>query len=451
MSEQAPDLSLTPQHLEPPDDSIPIHLINIPKDRARKEFKNIIPLRDSIVANGLINPITVSLREDGKYYLIAGETRLQACAKIPWLSIPCYIKKGLTELQEKEIELEENIKRTNLNWQEETLLMEQIDSLKRSIHGSAMPRSKDDKGWSLSKTAELTNKSIGGASDQIKFAKLMKERPDITERIKHLPYTHAKKEFARILDTERLERIMQSGELKVNVNFTHGDAIELSKTIPENSIDLVVWDPPFGLDALEDEGNDTVSGMLKSADNMSTSDAREVMEKLIVEMARVLKPSAHFYIFFAFKQYTFLTELFKKLELEFFDQPLIWDKGQATTIARGYNYMSGYEPILYGWKPPRDKRLATSMKNILPFKPVSKKGKLHAFEKPLDLLTALIKQSSSLGDSVLDFTAGSGSTLVAALQSGRCPVGFELDKEHYLRASARLAEEESFVKEQPSA
>lgn len=333
--------------------------------------------------------------------------------------------------------------------------MEQIDTIKRQVHGHAMQGKKaegdEKKGWGIKDTAKMTGKSEATARSQIGFAKKLKERPDIAERVAKLPYVHAQKEFERILEAERLERLHTSGQLQVTIDFKQGDARELIQELPDESVDLVVWDPPFGIEALEEEGNDTRSSKMKAADNMNPKEAIELMDNLFGQMCRVLKPGAHFYLFFSFNQYPDIRMLLNGHELEYYDHPLIWDKQASTTIARGYNYMSSYEPILYGWKPPRSKRLAAPMKDILQFKSVSKKVKLHAFEKPLDLLETLIKQSSNLGDTILDLTAGSGATLAAALRTGRSPVGFELDREHYLRASARLAEEKTFVEGQVNA
>jgi len=444
-------INLAPEHLEPPDGSISIHKIKVGKNRGRKEFKGVLDLRDSIKQHGLINPITVSERQDGSYHLIAGESRLQAACKIPWSEIPCYIKTGLSELQEKELELEENLRRNNLSWEEECTLMEQIDAIKRETHGNAISGSKENKGWKLEDTAKLTGKSIGNASQQINFAKKMKERPDIKERVSHLPFSHAMKEFDRILEAEKLERLHAAGKLDTTLDFRLGDARELVKTLESESVDLALWDPPFGIDELEETNSDTKSGKLKEFDNLDSATASKLFDNLTKEMYRVLKPGGHFYIFFSFNNYESFTLSLALAGLELSDVPIIWDKQTSTTIFKGYNFMSAYEPVLYGWKPPKTRRLSEPCKNIIQCKGVSKKGKLHAFEKPVELLAKLIKMSSNLGDTVLDLTAGSGSTLSAAVETGRKPIGFELDKEHYLRALARLEDDENFLKEKGNA
>jgi site-specific DNA-methyltransferase (adenine-specific) len=107
----------------------------------------------------------------------------------------------------------------------------------------------------------------------------------------------------------------------------------------------------------------------------------------------------------------------------------------------GYNYMSSYEPIIYGYKPDgARRRLAEPMKNILEFGPVPSEQKVHGFQKPQDLLRCLIKQSSHQGETVLDPFAGSASTLLAARSLGRSAIGFELNQKNFTQGQKLLQE-----------
>lgn len=65
-------------------------------------------------------------------------------------------------------------------------------------------------------------------------------------------------------------------------------------------------------------------------------------------------------------------------------------------------------------------------------------NKLHPTQKPIDILTPIIKTFSKPGETVLDCFAGSGSTLVAAAMLGRNYIGIELDAAHHLTATDRL-------------
>ena len=69
--------------------------------------------------------------------------------------------------------------------------------------------------------------------------------------------------------------------------------------------------------------------------------------------------------------------------------------------------------------------------NILVFSNASQKNKLHPTQKPVALLEYLIKTYTNEGETVLDFTMGSGSTGVACLNTNRNFIGIELDQKYY--------------------
>ena len=82
-----------------------------------------------------------------------------------------------------------------------------------------------------------------------------------------------------------------------------------------------------------------------------------------------------------------------------------------------------YEPILFAWKLT-SRKLLTPGRCTLDYKRVGS-NKLHPCEKPLDLLEYLVSQSALAGEVVLDPFAGSGSTVVAALNRGCKVTGIE--------------------------
>jgi len=85
------------------------------------------------------------------------------------------------------------------------------------------------------------------------------------------------------------------------------------------------------------------------------------------------------------------------------------------------------------------------MYNIIPCPDVPRNLRMYPTEKPVPLLKTLIKQSTSPNGLVLDPFAGSASTLVAAREAGRRGLGFEINRESFLRAQKRLEEEEVMV------
>ena len=84
-------------------------------------------------------------------------------------------------------------------------------------------------------------------------------------------------------------------------------------------------------------------------------------------------------------------------------------------------------------------------KNILKFK-FHNVGNYHPTQKPVPLLEYLIKTYTNEGDTVLDFTMGSGSTGVACLQTNRNFIGIELDAKYYEIAKQRIKDVNEQIK-----
>lgn len=423
---------------------VPIESIIIDKDRARKDFGDMKSQVESIQKR-LLHPLVVAELPDGKYKLLAGERRFRSMMVLGWKEVPVTIFSELSNLQQKEIELEENLRRRSLTWQEECELISQIDELKRDINGSGSQGAKTE-GWTMEKTAELVGQSKGTVSEKISLAKTLKERPDLKAAVKDLPLKAAQRVIEKRKEAERLERLAQGGTLLVSGDIKHGDCRELIKQIPDNSVGLIITDPPFGNPEISDaEGTGggeraTYTAMLKPSDNMNMDSVRELLRELAPQLFRVLKPGSHIYMFFAFDLYADIQTILRSAGFDTHPAPLIWDKGRPVSQFGGYNYMSSYEPIIFGRKPGEvNRRLAEGIRNILQFPPVPVGERMHPFEKPGDLIKLLMKQSSSLGDIVLDPFAGSGKTIKVAKDFGRQGLGFELDQDNFFRAQALLS------------
>lgn len=428
--------------------SIPIKQVKC-DSRGRKDFGDIQALAESIRNLGLIHPVTVTRRGED-FLLLAGERRFRAHILLGLGEIPAFIREELSDIEAKEIELEENVQRRDLHWSEQCELLAQIDELKRKIHGEKGRG--EEEGWNLQKTAELTNRPLSSVSESISLAKTLRERPDLKDKIKDLPLTAAKKELKRRLEVERLDRLSAQGLLEISASTLEGDSRKLIKTLAPESIDLMLTDPPFGLDLINESGesssrqNVLQGKKIELEDNLSPTEAFELSTAVFSDLARVLKPGAHFYIFgsweYMHKMFS-LISLIPSLNLQ--PYPIVWDKGTSLAPFTGYQYSTSIEYILFGWKSPRVKRLAAPCRNLLLFKPVHSSKKLHEFQKPQDLLTYLITQSSNKGDLVFDPFMGSGSTLQAALSSGRKALGFEKNHSHFLKAQALLQGAENAI------
>jgi DNA modification methylase len=434
---------------------VELSLVKVQKDRGRKEFKGLKELGESIKTFGLIHALVVkrSAESEGSFDLVSGERRLRAMVLIGLTSAPCVLRDDLSEVESKEVELEENLRRSDLSWMETSALMAQIHDLKVARFGEVgrggTAGGKNVEGWRQSDTASLIGVSNRTVSRQIDLAKQLEKRPDLKAVVEKLPMNVAIKVIKQKLEEEKLEGLQAMGLIEMSTELREGNAVEMLKTLDAESIDLWLTDPPFGNEEISkmrgvprgtSRGSvvQSYTTTLKEADNLTRVEAVKLLREIARETFRVLKPSRHLYVFFTMECYEEFMVALRDAGFEVDNVPLIWDKGRSTTPARGYNYTACYEPVLYGWKPPKNRRLHSSSRSILSFDALGVHEKIHPFQKPPALLEFLIEQSTSKSEVVLDTCAGSGATLIAARRKGRRALGFELDHEHCARAQSAL-------------
>src|SRR6516164_6732916 len=94
---------------------IPLSQIEVPNDRQRRKVFTT-DLLHSISRRGVVTPIVVEQTSSGNYLLVTGERRLTASRELGIPDIPARLAGSLSESERKIIELEENIKRLDLEW-----------------------------------------------------------------------------------------------------------------------------------------------------------------------------------------------------------------------------------------------------------------------------------------------------------------------------------------------
>jgi len=142
--------------------------------------------------------------------------------------------------------------------------------------------------------------------------------------------------------------------------------------------------------------------------------------------ARALDPGRGFYIWGGYANCGNYPPFLKKHEL-YFSQAIIWDKMHPVLTRK--DFMGAHEWCFYGWKEgaahvylgPNN---ATDLWQI---KKVNPQSMVHLTEKPVELAVRAMQYSSRPGENVLDLFGGSGSTLIAAEQTGRHAFLMELD------------------------
>jgi DNA modification methylase len=207
--------------------------------------------------------------------------------------------------------------------------------------------------------------------------------------------------------------------------------------LDEDSVDCVITDPPYGVDVDVSGGmNRTKDAEHKgSVDNDGYEEALDTFRDTLAEIGRVLNDDGLLYVFASWKTYPEFANMIKSHGYNIFNC-LVWVKSDTTpfTAYQGkYQYQHEF-CIFAGTDNARD--LNKTPSDVMEydearFSDVDDQVTTHPTQKPFQLISDLIKQSSDKGDTILDPFMGSGTTAVAAIQNDRDYVGFELDEDNY--------------------
>lgn len=208
-----------------------------------------------------------------------------------------------------------------------------------------------------------------------------------------------------------------------------GDGFSLIKNIPDNSVDLIVTDPPYGI-------NFTKGYKSGSTELIQGDDGFTVMfflDDILREYKRILKPNSAVYIFTRFDVMPYWWIKLKN----YFDakNQIVWFKGGGGMGDLKGNFSYNYESIMFatnGKHQIRGKRDGSVWQ-------IGKcKQEFHETQKPVELIEKIIKHSSDEGMTVFDPFMGSGTTGVACKNLKRNFIGIELNEEYFKTAKKRI-------------
>ena len=232
--------------------------------------------------------------------------------------------------------------------------------------------------------------------------------------------------------------------MQSNIRVVNQDATLLFKEIPDNSIDLIVTDPPYPVIGGGSNVNDDVGrprGILKKNDGKIFTHNDLHISSWIHQCYRVLKDKTHLYIMINFLN---IEEYMREIRNAGFDihSILMWQKNNVTPSRW---YMKNGEYVIFARKGAAKAIKNAGSKMIHGFPNPTKK--IHPTEKPVKLIQMYIENSTNEGDVVLDPFIGGGSCPVACVRSNRNFIGSELDKDFFNITMKRVKQEQIHKKE----
>jgi DNA modification methylase len=242
------------------------------------------------------------------------------------------------------------------------------------------------------------------------------------------------------------------------IDLRLGDCLEVMQTIESGSIDAIITDPPYGTTACK-------------------WDSVIPLEPMWDQLKRVIKPNGAIVLFGSEP----FSSALRMSNIKNYKYDWVWKKPKGTghlnakrmpmndveTISVFYRKQCIYNPQFTEGKPYRDKAGKSSFdgygkdnrkgndnkgkrypKRLLEFS-VVERNTLHPTQKPAALMEYLIKTYTNEGETVLDFTMGSGTTGVACVNTNRSFIGIEKEPDYYAIANERICREPPASKETP--
>ena len=368
-----------------------IPYVNNSRTHSEEQVNQIVA---SINEFGFTNPLLI----DEKDNIIAGHGRLMASKKLGMEEVPCIVLSGLTEAQKKAYIIADNKMALNAGWDEELLKIE-LENLKE-----------------LDFDLELTGFNVDELDDIL--GKNEEETEIVEDEVPEVP----EEPKAKLGDIYQLgnHRLMCGDSTSID---------DVEKLMNGNKADMVFTDPPYlmgftgNVHADGSKSFNAKHGAIKN-DKMSREDGDNFILKIFENIKQFNKGA--YYVCFYRLGLDYIFRALDKLENQY-KALIIWNKGNHTLS--NSDYMSKYEPIVYGWF---DSHLFYGDRSNFDIWDIQRtqKNDLHPTMKPIALCCKAIENSSKKEDIVLDLFGGSGSTLMACEQLNRNCYMMELDPKY---------------------
>ncbi len=373
---------------------------------------------------GFRQPIVV----DAEGVIVCGHTRYKAALKLGLEKVPVHVAKDLSPEQVRAYRIADNQTASLATWDYDLLPIE-LGTLKEANYDLALL------GFDPDELARLLDPTL---KDGLTDPDDVPAPPDAA--------------------------ITQSGDLWVlgNHRLLCGDSSkpgDVDRLLGGASIHLVNTDPPYNV-KVEPRSNNAIAAGLSSFagtthhqkldverhpekakptgkklrakdrplanDFVSDAEFDQLLAAWFGNIARVLEPGRGFYIWGGYANCANYPPVLKACEL-YFSQAIIWVKEHPVLTRK--DFMGNHEWCFYGWREgaahvylgPNNATDVWSVKKVNP------QSMIHLTEKPVELAVRAMQYSSREGEHVLDLFGGSGSTLIAAEQTGRKAFLMELD------------------------
>ena len=406
--------------------------IIVPEERQRKDLGDIGDIANSFVSVGQINPITITKSNT----LIAGERRLRAALSLEWPEIEVRYLEDMTPAQLHLIELEENIKRKQLEWPEQVAAMKQYHELKVAANPE---HTELDTSIELGVSSTTVFKDIQLANDLQANPKLkdVKKKRQAYEKSRR----KAQREQAVALDID-----LDTGVVAAPLMGAEGRGLQLintdfTKWLADYTgplFDFIHCDFPYGINL--DKAGEALRNDAHSIYDDSLENSFHLNSRFREFLPLITKPNAVIMFWYAPQVFDGLKEFFLDRlcthpEFSYHPVPLIWhkkdDKGISSDYRRRPRHV--YETAIVIRRG--DPGIFTTLPDLVS---ANTTNLLHRSEKPREVLRHFFRMFVDKDTNMLDPTCGSGNALYIAEEFNCRATGIEIDTEIYEAAKKEL-------------
>ncbi len=463
--------------------TLPLNEITI-EERQRQDYGDIDDLAASLKQYGLIQPVVIS--QDRR--LIAGGRRCAAATKLGWTSIDVVYRETLTQDELFELELEENVRRKDLSWQERCLNIAKIHFIKYS--GSYSNGTQ----WGQRETGALLNMSLGAVNQCLTVASELRNDPKspmwqadsltaalliINNRNLALVEAELSRKQKAVAD-QKTKDVVELKKLIIEVEDLKQDALQAQKvqyyanplnkpgsfedywqqkvkrlneirnTVylsssfhnvsciqfmneTEQRFAAIITDPPYAIDMdMLEQDNVGMVGIDTVADEHEVDDNVELLKKFFPAAYRCLNDPGFLVLCADQMLWNFLYNEAIIAGFSVQRWPLTWVKTHVCmNNAANYNYTKSTEIAMVCRKGNAQLSEKSSVSHLVAPHDEFKTQMRHPFVKPFRFWQFMIRHTTRIGDLVLEPFAGHGSGVISLLRSERHVVGCELNTEHY--------------------
>ena len=412
-------------------------------DRYRQDMGDIKSLAESIKRTRQILPIVINRNNE----LMDGGRRLAACI-LNGMKVKAVYEDVVDAYEMRELELEGNLHRLDYSPAEYAFAVRDLHKMKieKFGEGGAGRKVEGDTSWTIEDTAKLMGKTRSVVYDALEMADLVERYPVLKQAKTKSEIKKAGKSLQKLQQTiEGLEKNKETIEAGNKLfKIIQGDAIEYMLSCPTGSIDILLTDPLYGIEAdklMQGIGGKTGGTFSSSGYKIDDSTDKAMLSYQILakESFRFTKDTAHAYIFVGPEHFWTLRNVFMEANWRVHVKPLIWIKREVGQCNVPHAWpASCYEMLMYARKD-NSRLIQEGKPDWIECPPVDPSKRRHIYEKPTALIRNLLERVSLPGQTVLDPFLGSGSVLEAATQLRLMSIGIEISSEAYANALERMS------------